>query len=384
MLKQSDIVERVNRLAVGYTVHWDDIKYDADKAIIKINDFLGANFPPMSKILDRQEATYSVRGVQIIKDQYILSIVVPFIAMEILARDEEFTTVFNKFAQDVDDALFSMFQREFNNIPSVFLQGGDVGVFFPNTSSIAEGVSDKGIDVFRFSVQYTLNNANIVGTVRAPVDTTSYKYRDHFTVMDMPTREIISNDGIFVYKFVGWYGQDGREYPVGTVYELLDDVILTARWEKFYTLSVNNHGLVSIKDPYVSLIKNLNIPNHIEGRTVRRLTPGFFELSPQIESVRLPSTFQELDKPMVKDFKGSTLYFEPIGVPMSIASGTFESVCSNLKTIIIPKRVYAIGHNAFAHVDGRVVYCEILEQNKPQDWDMQWDNGVRVEWGYHG
>ena len=384
MLKQSDIVERVNRLAVGYTVHWDDIKYDADKAIMKINDFLGANFPPMSKILDRQEATYSVRGVQIIKDQYILSIVVPFIAMEILARDEEFTTVFNKFAQDVDDALFSMFQREFNNIPSVFLQSGDVGVFFPNTSSIAEGVSDKGIDVFRFSVQYALNNANIVGTVRAFVDTTSYKYRDHFTVMDMPTREIISSDGVFVYKFVGWYGQDGREYPVGTVYELLDDVILTARWEKFHTLSVNNHGLVSIKEPYVSLIKNLSIPSHIEGRTVRRLTPGFFAQSPQIESIRLPNTFQELDNSMVSHFKGSALYIEPFGVPMSIASGTFEGVCPNLKTIIIPKRVNAIGPNAFAFVDGRVVYCEILEQNKPQDWDMYWDNGVRVEWGYHG
>jgi hypothetical protein len=384
MLKQSDIVERVNRLAVGYTVHWDDIKYDADKAIMKINDFLGANFPPMSKILDRQEATYSVRGVQIIKDQYILSIVVPFIAMEILARDEEFTTVFNKFAQDVDDALFSMFQREFNNIPSVFLQGGDVGVFFPNTSSIAEGVSDKGIDVFRFSVQYALNNTNIVGTVRAPVDTVAYKYRDHFTVMDMPTREVISSDGIFVYKFAGWYGQDGREYPVGAVYELLDDVILTARWEKFYTLSVNNHGLVSIKDPYVSLIKNLSIPSHIEGRTVRRLKPNFFEQSPQIESVRLPNTFQELDNSMVSHFKGSALHIEPLGVPMSIASGTFASVCPNLKTIIIPKRVNAIGSNAFAFVDGRVVYCEILEQNKPQDWDRQWDNGVRVEWGYHG
>ena len=384
MLKQSDIVERVNRLAVGYTVYWDDIKYDADKAIIKINDFLGVNFPPMSKILDRQEATYSVRGIQIIKDQYILSIVVPFIAMEILARDEEFTTVFNKYAQDVDDALFSMFQREFNNIPSVFLQGGDVGVFFPNTSSIPEGVGDKGIDVFRFSVQYALNNDNIVGTLRAPVDTTSYRYRDHFTVMDISASKIISSDGVFVYKFVGWYGQDSKEYSVGTVYELLDDVVLTARWEKFHTLSVDNYGVVSIKPPYVSLIKNLNIPSHVEGRTVRRLASGFFAQSPQIESIRLPSTFQELDNSMVSRFEGSALYIEPIGVPMKIGSDTFKSTCPNLKTIIIPKRVYAIGTNAFAYVDGRVVYCEIIEQNKPQDWAPQWDNGVRVEWGYHG
>ena len=55
MLKQSDIVERVNRLAVGYTVHWDDIKYDADKAIIKINDFLGLTFRPCQNRSSRSD-----------------------------------------------------------------------------------------------------------------------------------------------------------------------------------------------------------------------------------------------------------------------------------------------------------------------------------------
>ena len=52
---------------------------------------------------------------------------------------------------------------------------------------------------------------------------------------------------------------------------------------------------------------------------------------------------------------GVILYIEPIGVPMSIASAHLK-VFVEFKIIIL-KRVYAIGHNAFAHVDGRVVLC---------------------------
>ena len=43
MLKQRDI-ERLNRLTIGYNITWDDVKYDADRAIDKINAFLGS-FP---------------------------------------------------------------------------------------------------------------------------------------------------------------------------------------------------------------------------------------------------------------------------------------------------------------------------------------------------
>ena len=47
--------------------------------------------------------------------------------MEILARDEEFTTIFNKYAAEVEEGLFNMFQNEFNR--AFFLDKSDQGAF---------------------------------------------------------------------------------------------------------------------------------------------------------------------------------------------------------------------------------------------------------------
>ena len=43
-MTQQDIVEELNRIIVGYNITWDRIKYDADRAIEKINNHLGGTF----------------------------------------------------------------------------------------------------------------------------------------------------------------------------------------------------------------------------------------------------------------------------------------------------------------------------------------------------
>jgi hypothetical protein len=134
MLTQQNIVDRLNQLTLRYNLTWSDIKYDADKAIIRINDFLGAKFPLMSDVLLSPQSTYTARVDEVdtpfFNESYIHSVVIPFIAMEVLARDEEFTTIYNKYATEVEEGLFSMFQREFNKVPLVFRQSPmDGGIF---------------------------------------------------------------------------------------------------------------------------------------------------------------------------------------------------------------------------------------------------------------
>ena len=100
-MKRKELVDELNRLTLRYNLRWEDIKSDADKAINQINNFLGVDYPLLSERMLTDDSAYTDRvgavDVPIIKDQYFLSVIIPFIAMEVLARDEEFTTIFNKY-----------------------------------------------------------------------------------------------------------------------------------------------------------------------------------------------------------------------------------------------------------------------------------------------
>ena len=134
MTTQSDLVHRLNQLTLRYNLTWYDISRDADNAITHINNFMGTKYPPMSVYMNRPDGTYrfraSKRNVEIFPDRYIHSVVIPYIAIQILARDEEFTQVYQKYQQDLDDGLYQMFQNEFNRVPYEFRQNPDQGVSF--------------------------------------------------------------------------------------------------------------------------------------------------------------------------------------------------------------------------------------------------------------
>lgn len=134
-MKRKELVDQLNRLTLRYNLRWSDIKSDADKAINQVNNFLGAEYPLLSERMLNDESTYTDRvgeaDVPIIKDQYFLSVIIPFIAMEILARDEEFTTIYNKYQQEYEIGRFEMFKNEFNFIPDRYKRQRAGGVFFP-------------------------------------------------------------------------------------------------------------------------------------------------------------------------------------------------------------------------------------------------------------
>ena len=59
MLTQQELIDRLNQLTLRYNLTWFDIKFDADKAINKINSFLGAKYPKLSSYMISPTDTYS-------------------------------------------------------------------------------------------------------------------------------------------------------------------------------------------------------------------------------------------------------------------------------------------------------------------------------------
>ena len=90
-MKRSELITELNRMTLRYNLTWSDIKSDADKAIHQVNNLLGTDYPMLSKIMLSDNSEYSERvddeDVPIIKDVYFYSVIIPFMAMEILARE---------------------------------------------------------------------------------------------------------------------------------------------------------------------------------------------------------------------------------------------------------------------------------------------------------
>lgn len=133
-MKRKDMLTRLNQLTLKYNLRWEDIKYDADKAIDEINTLLGANYPLLSDIFLTDDSTYTIRvgdeDVKIIEDKYFHSVILPYIAMEILAREEEFTTIYSKYQAELAIGKAVMFAKEFNYVPDRFKRTRSEGVFF--------------------------------------------------------------------------------------------------------------------------------------------------------------------------------------------------------------------------------------------------------------
>lgn len=142
-MKRKEIIAELNRLTLHYNLTWDDVKGDADKAIHEINFLMGTAYPEMSHVLLTDSSEYVIRSddgdIEIIKPIYIRTVVVPYIAMEVLARDEEFTTIYSKYQMEYQNNKFIMFSNEFNNVPVRFKRNVPAGVFFP--------ANNKGKDI---------------------------------------------------------------------------------------------------------------------------------------------------------------------------------------------------------------------------------------------
>jgi len=137
-MQRKKLIAELNRLTQRHNLKWDDVKADGDKAVRQINSLLGASFPPLTERLLSDESVYVDRvdgvDVPIIAEGYFDTVVIPFICLEVLARDEEFTTIFQKYQQDLMQGKFQMFSSEFNHIPDRYKRTRVEGVFFPSNN----------------------------------------------------------------------------------------------------------------------------------------------------------------------------------------------------------------------------------------------------------
>lgn len=429
MLTQQKLLDRLNQLTVHYNLSWYDILYDADKAIAKINSFMGTCYPKLSSHMTHPNATYSVRSegidIEIFPEEYIHSIVIPYIAMEVLARDEEFTTVYNKYNMEVEDGLFNMFQKEFNRVPFVFRQNPDQGVFFaadtlrtidPTTGAVGSscvlcgpdqnryaplGISHNKRDVvpaFKFHVYYDINESNIVlSSLTSHAftnDPAAYEYKDIARVL-AGEYTLLSHDGSRAYEFVGWLRNpaDTEVVPEDTPITMISDVRLYARWNVVNTLNCIN-GVVTIKSEYAGMLVNLVIPATIEGVTVTTIPTDFVKNSPNLITVQLPSYLTNISTNAFKDFRGTSIVFAETPIRAvgyagcTIATNAFDAT-PTLTSIILPANVVVIAAGAFPIVANRsslTINCRVVVGNKPLGWEDGWygETGITVVWGYNG
>lgn len=401
MLTQQDFINRLNQLTLRYNLTWYDVKYDVDNAIAKINAFMGTRYPKISDYFLHSQATYSLVGeghrVEIIPEEYFHSIIIPYVAMEVLARDEEFTTIYNKYAQQVEDGLFTMFQKEFNRVPTVFRQDPTQGVFFATDGPLAvvgHNV-DKSLPVMKFRIYYHINNTEV--TVDSFVeDTVGYLYGATVTIKGY-TNELISFNGLTAFTFSHWRMDNTYKAtePIadGDTMTIYSDIHLYAEWTETptYTFIAN---VFSIKDTYKSSIVTLDIPNYINGLPVLHIPSYFLKTdgeyaTTKLQTIRMPATLQTISASAFSGFLGTSIDLNdsPSSNPLAIGSNAFADT-PFLRSLLIPSRVVSMNVNAIpdvTDVEGKTIYCRILESNKPENWSTYWCGQTHsVVWGYNG
>lgn len=465
MLTQQELIDRLNQLTLRYNLTWFDIKYDADKAINKINNFLGTKYPKLSMIMVNPDSTYSitrfyeyaysVNNVQykaatiqelqelvtkaggpnpmiedniyrlhneyeIIKEEYFHSVIIPYIAMEVLSRDEEFTTVYNKYMTEMQEGLYDMFQKEFNSVPFDFRQNPDQGVFFALDTAqgiIQHNERNLNIPTFKFKVNYYANNNDVLlePSNAVPEDLKAYTYLEKAVVRYIPTTPYFSTGFDKQYTFLGW----ARErFSTSTVYtppeeveiQMISDVNLYGRWSSVPTLSVETATgtfRVTINSSLRNGFQNLIIPQDISGLTPVTIPSDFVnnstgilpsQANDKLMSVTLPNTIRFIETNAFRWFRGNVINLNE-GITR-IRSNAFAST-PKLVEIIIPASVQTIEAGAFPVVSGKrlVIKCRTLEANKPEynsttgtGWHPDWyapDNlasnyTVEIIWGYNG
>lgn len=410
MITQQELVDRLNHLTLRYNLTWNDIKYDADKAIAKINAYLGARYPNMSSVMVAPHNGYTVNasGVQteIFSDEYIHSIVIPYIAMEVLARDEEFTTIYNKYMSELEDGLFTMFQKEFNRVPTAFRQPSDQGVFFEESTALATVARNlvDNLPTFKFRVYYHINNDSIVLSTHTSShfleDNRAYAYDEKAEIQGWNIK-LLSFNGAVAYEFQGWMTDRQRvaaddAYTPGTQIAMRSDLHLYAKWKETSTMVCTNTGIVSLKKEFANSISYLEIPNYINNILVREIKSHFCTrtaaavdpdiVTDNLETIVLPAYLTKIQAHAFDSFRGTSIVFQETALSTTYGGITIEGAAfantPNLVNVLIPANVVTMFAGVFPVVSSKVanmvIRCRILRNNVPT-----WDGTVGSESGWN-
>lgn len=382
-MTQQDIVNELNKMVVGYNINWPMIKYDADKAIMKINSYLGAEYPMMSQIMlsPSHRYTLNVGGSErpIFPERYILTVVIPYIATEVLARDEEFTTIYNKYTLDYENGLFEMFQNEYRKVPVAFRQDPDVGVFFSEDISkkdIQQKI-DKNLTEFSFNVYYHFNFSEYPNPIKFTVDTNKYKYNSLVTILKSTILSFYYKH--YSLKFKYWCEDptdttSPKYYPGDTINSITHDIHLYAIWEKDSVIDVNDKGDLRIKPDYAPYITNLEIPIFVEGKLVKAISTGFDKETTSLITITLPQTDLDIlghafTKPTIRSIVFPAYDYLRDKPNITIRSNAISG--TSINTLYLPYSVKKIEKGAIKGVP----YIEHEIDIPPSDWAIDFYEG---------
>jgi hypothetical protein len=441
MLTQQELVDRLNQLTLRYNLTWFDVKFDADKAITKINNFLGAKYPKLTQYMVAPNSKYTIptffkigysydnityqantiaelqtlvtaaggpnpmvainiitynTEYEIIPEEYFHSVIIPYIAAEVLARDEEFTTIYNKYVLEMQEGLYDMFQREFNKVPFEFRQNPDQGVFFSLDSQ--EGISQHNernlnVPTFKFNVTYYANNNEIALVNALKTDLKAYTYGEEASLLFVEPNEpgIYSTDYSKVFTFKGWARESNvnqavyvrpPEPPVTipvtlrtpVIVKMYENLRLYAVWDVARTLVVDGTSgtkPVTILSAHRASLVNLVIPEFINGLKALTIPSGFITdnlpATDLLKAVYVPKNILTLAANSFSGFSGTTIQLSE-GLT-TINTNAFANT-PNLTEIIIPSTVTTITGNAFPVVANKnlVIKTRVLLANKPAGW----------------
>lgn len=319
-LTKSNIVNRINRLQMSFKVKWEDIVDDLDMGIDKINSWLGTKYPPVSEVLNdyvEEEKTYSYRAggndVEFFPNKYFMNIVIPFVITQILAKDEEFTSIYAKYQSDIDENLLLMTAQEINNVP-YHLIDAPKGVYFQNPDPAfgrnPEAYFNRKIkmDLPRIQIRYDWNiDSNYVkGFVDKPLpmDNNTYEKGTQYMPSILGTNDytpmLVDDKATVLAVFLGWsLRPDGEVIPTGYI-TLEEDITFYAQWDYDiirFRYEGNGGTLSNWKPMYVN--KNNIPPNGITPSAGIATRRGYTFIG--FDPVKLSPDFVNSEPPIVND-----------------------------------------------------------------------------------
>ena len=142
-------------------------------------------------------------------------------------------------------------------------------------------------------------------------------------------------------RFLGWYTQDGTK--ITNLNGQAGNLTLTARWERFYTVS--NGVITGVSDYCKSNLTDLVIPATLEGKAVTAIGEKAFDHCSNVTSVTLPNSVTDIGTYAFSACTKLTSVSIPTSVK-TIGEGAFAS-CFSLTSVTIPSGITAIADQTF-------------------------------------
>lgn len=197
-----------------------------------------------------------------------------------------------------------------------------------------------------YRVEYFINNDDIVNVDEFVFDTQVYAEGETVLIKSYGIKHF-SVDGTKEYSFIGWTRSPNARYiidvPAGSELTIhSSDIKLYAQWEAVSTLHMTDDNGIFLKTDYSLSLPNLNIPEYLQGRRVKKIIYPGFSFS-RISSITIPASVVEIETGAFNHWEGHSIYFADAEITtkypgLTLAEEVFNNT-PNLTNILLPYRL---------------------------------------------